>query len=49
MVKESGWTNVGVAQNTENDENCDGATTTSLVDKWMENPKPNSNNEEVVN
>ena len=26
----------------ENDEICDGATTTSLADKWMNNPNPNS-------
>ena len=32
----------------ENDENGDGATQTELVDKWMENPNPNSNQIEVV-
>ena len=47
MVKESGWKNVGVAQKPENDENCDGATVTNLVDQWMVYPNPNSNNIEV--
>ena len=41
-----GWSNVELAHH-ENDENCDGATATNLVDQWMVNPKPNSNNEKV--
>ena len=34
---------------TENDENGDGATQTELVDNWMENPNPDSNQIKVVN
>ena len=32
----------------ENDENCDGATTTSLADEWIYNPNPNSSIENEV-
>ena len=32
----------------ENDENGDGATQTELVDNWMENPNPDSNQIKVV-
>ena len=32
----------------ENDEFCDGATTTSLADEWMDNPNQNSNIEQEV-
>ena len=31
-----------------NDENGDGATQTELVDNWMENPNPDSNQIKVV-
>ena len=32
----------------ENDEICDGATTTSLAEQWMNNPDPNSKIDQVV-
>ena len=32
----------------ENDEGGNGATETELVDKWMEHPNPNSNQNKVV-
>ena len=42
-----GWSNVELAHH-ENDENCDGATVTNLVDKWVENPNLTSSNDQVV-